>query len=163
MKKFCQAVAVFLMLITVTVSADAQFKSQLDRESQAPPGIIAQPSSSFLFGWFDPNRFSMRHSFEVSYMTAGGQGLSLSTYTNSMMYKFADNLDAQADVSMSYSPTSSFSPFGAKGKDFSGIYLSKAELNYHPWENVYMQLQYRQLPYGSYYYSPFSSPWYGVK
>jgi hypothetical protein len=163
MKKSIGVVAVCFLVIASTGGARAQLKSQLDRESQAPSGVIVQEPTSLFFGWFDPSKFSMRHSFEVSYMSMGGQGLSLSTYTNSMMYRFADNLDAQADISMSYSPSNSFSTFGTKGKDFSGIYLSRAEVNYRPWENFSMQFQYRQLPYGSYYYSPFTSPWYGVK
>jgi hypothetical protein len=59
---------------------------------------------------------------------------------------------------MSYSPSSSFSSFGAKGSNnFSGIYLRDAQLSYRPWENFQVQLQYSQLPYGS-YYSPFYHP-----
>lgn len=149
------------MLLCAASGVQAQFKGQLEREAQSSGGLITQPSSSLFFGWFDPNRFSMHHSFDLSYMTFGGQGMSLGTYTNSMMYQFADNLDARADVSMSYSPFNSFSTFGAKGsKDFSGIYLSRAQVNYRPWENFSVQLQYRQIPYG-YFNSPFYHPWYG--
>ena len=45
--------------------------------------------------------------------------------------------------------------------DLSSIYLSRAEINYRPWDNTRIQLSFRQLPYGGYYYySPFSDPWY---
>ncbi|MEW6511404.1 MAG: hypothetical protein AB1428_10635 [Bacteroidota bacterium] len=143
--------------------ARAQFKGQIEREMKPTGELITQQSApSLLFGWFDPNRFMMHHSINLSYQTIGGQGMTLGTYTNSMLYRFADNLDARADISMSYSPYNSFATFNGKGgKDFSGLYLSRAQLTYRPWENVTMQLQYRQLPYGYYYYSPFYHPWYG--
>ncbi len=148
------------LLIVGTVAAPAQFKEQAQEETKISQGIYQQPSS-WLFGWFDPSKFTMRHSFEMSYMTlGGGQGISLGTYTNSMLYEFSDKLNARADVSLSYSPFNSFSSgLGGKRNDLSGIYLSRAEVNYQPWDNTRIQLSFRQLPYG-YYYSPFSNPWY---
>jgi hypothetical protein len=114
---------------------------------------------SLVLGWFNPEKFHMSHSFNLSYQTFGSQGISLGTYTNSMIYEIASNLNARADVSLSYSPYSSFSTLNKKN-DLSSVYLSRAQLDYHPWDNVSVQLQYRQLPYVSSYYSPFYSPWY---
>jgi hypothetical protein len=148
-----------VLLLAVTV-ASAQLKSQLAQESRISEGLIKQSESSLFLGWFDPSKFEMHHMFELSYQSIGGQGMSLGTYTNSMSYQFADNLNARADVSMSYSPYNTFSSFGGKKNDLSAIYLSRAELNYRPWDNVMVQFQYRQLPYGSYYASPFYDPWY---
>jgi hypothetical protein len=155
-----QSCAVTLcLLFLATGGARAQFKPDLAHPSESSGGLITQPPSELMFGWFDPNRFTMRHSVEFSYQSFAGQGMSLGTYTNSMMYQFADNLNARADVSMSYSPSNTFSSFGTKGaNNFSGIYLSNAQLSYRPWENFQVQLQYSQLPYGSYYYSPFYRP-----
>ena len=148
------------VVLSVTC-AHAQFKTQVDRESRPYDGPGNSSMTSFLFGWFNPDRFHMSHSISMSYMTAGGQGLSLGTYTNSMMYQFADNLNARADVSLSYSPFNSYSKFGGQKNDLSKIYLSRAEVNYKPWENVTFQVQYRNLPYSyGYYGSPFYSPFY---
>ena len=138
---------------------NAQFKSQVEDQPRVSDGLIHQSAPSLLLGWFNPENFHMRHSFSFSYLTAGGKGLSLGTYTNSMLYQFADNLNARADVSLSYSPYNSFSSLGKKD-DLSSLYLSRAQVNYKPWDNVLMQFQYRSAPYGSYYYSPFSNPWY---
>lgn len=160
MKPAIRVAVLAIALLGLLSQSRAQFKGQKEREEESSGGLIAQPPPSLLFGWFDPNKFSMHHTFDVSYMSFGGQGMSLSTYTNSMMYQFADNLNAQADVSMSYSPTNSSMSFGGKGgKDLSGIYLSRAQLNYRPWQNVSVQLQYQALPYG-YYGSPFLNPMY---
>ncbi len=159
MKRYIVMALVTLAL--VAPATRAQFKTQVEQESRISSGILQQSTPSFLFGWFNPDKFHMSHSLSFSYMTMGGQGVSLGTYTNSMRYEFADNLNARADVSMSYSPfaSKSFMTQGMKNS-LSSIYLSRAEVNYKPWENFSVQFQYRQLPYG-YYYSPFASPWFG--
>jgi opacity protein-like surface antigen len=154
-KRIIVAVAVALLGASASM---AQFKSQVDQGPLVSDGVSSQ-SGSFLFGWFNPENFHMRHSFDLSYQTFGGQGMSLGTYTNSMTYDFSEKLNARADVSMSYSPYNTFSTLGGKKNDLSSIYLSRAEVNYKPWENVMVKLQYRQIPYGNYYYSPFYSPW----
>jgi hypothetical protein len=154
MKRLILAFALF----AAVSGASAQFRDQIGQDTRVSESILRDDGGgSILFGWFDPSKFQMRHMVSMSYTTLGaGQGFSLGTYTNMMSYRFSENLDAQADVSMSYSPFNSFSAMG-KTNDFSGIYLSRAQVNYRPWENVKVQLQYRAVPYG-YYYSPFSSP-----
>ncbi len=47
---------------------------------------------------------------------------------------------------------------GNMGADLSKIYLSRAELNYRPWDNFMVNIQYRQMPYGGYWGSPFYDP-----
>ena len=147
-----------LVLLSAAL-ATAQFKSQVEEQPRVSDGLIHQSPPSFLLGWFNPENFHMRHSFSFSYQTAGGKGLSLGTYTNSMLYQFADNLSARADVSLSYSPYNSFNTISRKD-DLSSIYLSRAQINYKPWDNMLVQFQYRSTPYSPYYYSPFYNPWY---
>jgi hypothetical protein len=139
-------------LLLVPVVGAAQFKEPAGGDPRISESMI-QSSPSLLLGWFDPSRFQMHHAVSFSYLTAGGQGMTLGTYTNSMLYQFSDNLNAQADVSLSYMPTNSFARFGKQ--DLSNIYLSRAQINYRPWENMSIQVQYRAMPY-----TPLSSPWY---
>lgn len=142
-------------------NAGAQFKSQLEQEPPVSDAMVRQSDQSLWFGWFDPSKFSMHHSFSMSYQTFGGQGMSLGMYTNSMMYQFSDKVNARADISLMYSPYNSFAAFGSRKNDLSSIYLSRAELNYRPWENVLVRLEYRRIPWGSSYYdSPFYNPWF---
>ncbi len=136
--------------------AGAQFRGGAADEPKISDGLVQQGSNEFLFGWFNPDNFRMRHSVSMSYQTAGQYGLSLATYTNSMSYQFSDRLNARADVSMSYSPFNSLP--GSMGNDLSKIYLSRAELNYKPWDDVLIHVGYRQMPFGSYYGSPFYEP-----
>jgi hypothetical protein len=75
-----------------------------------------------------------------------------------MFYKVSDPLNVRFDVTMQASP------FGGSGmfqqNDLNRVLLSNAELNYHPWQNVFVKLQYSQLPlsyYGLYSRSPYST------
>lgn len=154
-----KVIAATLVLLVCAATSMAQFRSQPGLDAKVSDGLIQQSSPSLLFGWFNPDKFHMRHSLSFSYQTLGSQGLSLGTYTNSMMYEVADNLNARADVSLSYSPYNSFAAHDRQ--DFSSIYLSRAQLDYKPWDNFMVQLQYRSIPYGAYSpYSPYASPWY---
>jgi hypothetical protein len=153
---------VTMVILLASLTASGQFISQIAQEERVSAGMV-QSSPTLLLGWFNPDKFHMRHSLNFSYLTMGGEGVSLGTYTNSMMYEIADNLQARADISMSYSPNSSFSQFGGqKANSLSSLYLSRAEISYKPWDNVFVQVQFRQQPYGHYspFGSSFGSPWY---
>jgi len=139
--------------------ATAQFKSQAEKDDRVSEGLIGPAEPQLLLGWFNPDKFHMRHSFDLSFTTLGDRSLSLGTYTNSMSYEFADNLVARTDLSLSYSPYNNLPTLNGKKNDLSSLYLSRAQLDYKPWDNVLVQFQYRSLPYGSYLYSPFYNPW----
>ncbi|GMU94697.1 MAG: hypothetical protein HZC46_03550 [Ignavibacterium album] len=150
-----------LVLTLITSVSFAQFKES-GFQTEAPRDGIYNKSSNFLFDFLNSENFSMKHSFSMSYSAFAGQGIALGVYTNSMMYKFSDNLNVQLDASIVNSPYSTF------GKDFqnslNGLYISRAAVNYKPWNDVYITLQYRSVPYlfnnpyngyRNYYYSPF--------
>ncbi len=149
---------VVLLVLLCTLPATAQFKSQLESERPVSDEIMRQSDQGLLFGWFDPSKFSMHHSVSFSYMTMGGQGMSVGMYTNSMQYQFSDRLNARADISLMYSPFGSAPSVNGRKNDLSNIFLNRAEVSYRPWDNVQFDIQYRQIPYGSLYYSPFG-PW----
>ena len=150
------AVAIALMQI----SAYAQFKSQTEQQP-APSQTLVHPQVGLggLLGFFNPDRFSMHHSFSASYFSTGGRGLSLTSYTNSTFYQIADPLNLRFDITLQGSP---FGQYGySKQSDFSKLYLSRAELNYRPWENLSIKVEYNQLPFGYFgRYYPYSS-WFG--
>lgn len=149
--------AIFLFLIVFTTLSFGQFKDRIENPPSIYDGIVKSNTSSLFFGFFNPNNFSMHHSFGMSYTTFGNNSMTLGVYTNSMAYKFNDNLNVQLDASLINSPSNSF------GKRFSdqinGIYISKAALNYTPFKNLHINIQYSQSPFG---YSPYGySGYYG--
>lgn len=150
---------ILILLISASVSF-AQFKKELDKPIDIKSGITNYNPSGFLMGFINPQNFEMHHSLSMSYSSFGGQGVALGVYTNSMAYKFNDNLDIEADVSFVNSPYSSFGD--AHAKSLNGIYLSRAQLNYKFSDDFKLTLRYNQVPNG--YYSPYgyygNSPFY---
>lgn len=139
----------FLLL---AANAFAQFRDTGIEPKSVKEGIVSENSNA-LFGFLNSDDFIMRHSFSLNYTTFAGQAMSLTSYTNSMFYRLMNNLNVQLDVSVLYSP---YSTFGDQfQKDVSGIYISNAALNYHPWNNFSVHLQYRSMPFGYGYYHPF--------
>jgi hypothetical protein len=143
MKKMAVSVGLLAVMLCFT-TASAQFKTSIEPRSTVAESILKSDDGGFLFGLFNPNNFSMHHSFSLSYQTFGGQGLSMGMYTNSMAYKFTDNLDVNADISLMASP------YNTLGKQYqsslSGLFLNRAELNYRPWKNTLFQIQFQQVP-----------------
>jgi hypothetical protein len=141
----------FIIFLFLAIITKAQYRDELNNTVDVKSGILNNSSSSSLSDFFNPDNFSMHHSFEMSYSAFGGGGMALGVYTNSMAFKFNDQLMLETDLSLVNSPYNSF------GKDFSkninGIYLSRAQLTFKPLDNMSVIVEYRQLPGG--YYSPF--------
>lgn len=141
-----------LTLVLLSAAAFAQFRDDGIKRESVMDGIVTSPSSS-LFGFLNSDNFIMRHSVNMSYSAMGGHGVALGIYTNSMFYRIAENLDANVDISIVNSPYSTF------GENFqnniNGLYLSRAAINYRPWKDVAISLQYRHIP--AYFYSPYDS------
>lgn len=137
---------ILILILALTTFTSAQFKSQVDNQPSASKSLL-RPSTSInsFFGLLNLNNLSMRHNFSFSYLSSGGQGLSLASYTNSMFYKISDPLNVRFDLTLQGSP---FGQYGsAKQSDLSALYLSRAELNYRPFENFFFKIQYNSIPY----------------
>lgn len=148
MKKY-----LLIILMICSLSAYSQYKDNAFKDYDIKNGIVDQ-SVNNIFGFLSSENFSMHHSFEMSYSAFANQGIALGMYTNSMMYNFTKNLNVQMDVSVLNSP---YSTLGESfQKSINGIYISNAAINYKPWDNFSVHLQYRNLPFSSYYYSPYS-------
>ena len=131
-----------------------QFKQDAEEKPKVTESIFRNPSSAGLFSWFNPNNFFMRQQLSMSFGSFGGRTGSVAQFTNSMFYKVSNPLDLRVDVSMLYSPYNSFG-----SENFNRLYISNAEVNYHPSRSFSIQLQYRENPRG--YYSPYYNPFYG--
>ncbi len=153
-----------IFVLGLTISTFAQYKNPGFPTETVKDGIISQNSNN-LFGFINPNNFFMKQSYSLSYSTFGSQGLAMGVYTNSMMYKFSNDFNVQLDASFIHSP------YNTLGKNFTnsinGFYISKAALNYRPWKDVSISVQYRNVPMSFYqgyyggYYNGFNNGFYG--
>jgi len=148
---------VLVFSLAPIVSAHAQYAGGTGEQPEAR--LFNEPSGFSLDKLFSPEFFRMSHSYELSYSSFGGHGLTLGEYTNSMMWRFSTKLAARVDVAVQHTP------FGVSGLDnglpnsqsnLNGIYLKNAEIAYRPVGNLSMYLSVRQAPnaYG-YYLSPY--------
>ncbi|MBA4406404.1 hypothetical protein C0389_03930 [bacterium] len=151
----------FLLIFVLTVSvAFAQFRDESNKPD-IRSGIVKNNSFGSLLGFINPDNFSMRHSFDLSYSALGSSGgMALGLYTNSMAYKFSNRLNLETDISIVNTP---YNTFGQEfSKQINGVYLSRAQLTYKPSDNMNIIIQYRSVPGG--YYSPYGygaySPFY---
>ncbi|GAB1349346.1 hypothetical protein MASR1M107_15600 [Ignavibacteriales bacterium] len=158
---------ILMIVLLITAVSTAQFKKDPFSKPEVRDGIFSKESTggNFLSNIFNSDNFSMKHSFDASFSTFGEHGIATTVYTNSMFYKFSDNLNVRLDASLVYSP------YNSLGKTFqdniNGLYISRAELNFKPWDDTVIRIQYRNIPAGMYnsyygYNSPFSgynSPW----
>ncbi len=154
MKGLIVVAAVCGLVLISTTGVSAQFKDQGNADPSIHDALFHPASSSDWFGFFNPENFTMRQSYSMSYMAIGGQGIALGRYTNSMMYKFSNSLDARVDVSLQHSP---YSTLGSGFQNsLNGIYLDRAQLDYRPSDKILLQLSYQQVPWGYYgFYSPY--------
>ena len=68
----------------------------------------------------------------------------LANRRSNIAYQISNPLSVQFDVSLLHSPFNNIG--GNFANNISGIYLTRAELNYRPSKNMLLQIQYRQLP-----------------
>ncbi len=151
MKKSFYIIAILLVSV-FTFDANSQYKAQRPDQTSVVKSLYRPaPSISGMLSWFNAENFRMNHNFSMQYISGGGSGLSLASYTNSMFYQISNSIDTRLDVSLIGSPFGQYS----KQDNFNRLLISRAELNFRPSDNFQIQLQYRQLPISYYgYYMP---------
>jgi hypothetical protein len=155
MKRLITIVGIVTLLM-VQGRAFAQLKSQVEEKPRIGESMVRPGGGASIFGLFNSENFLMRHSYSFSYMVLSGRNLGVGVYTNSMIYKISNPLDVRLDVSLMHSPFNSFSK--EYQNDLNKLFISRAEVNYRPFESMLIQLQYRQLPFS--YYGSYLSPYY---
>jgi len=127
---------------------------------QEKPVLISQelvrPTTNPFAGLsiLDPNKFSMSHSFSMSFFSLDGKGVSQGLYLNTITYQIANPLLFRLQWGIQSYPYNSL----AKGHPAfqSGLFLSGAELQYRPNDKFEMKFQIHQMPY----YQPYDNSWY---
>lgn len=141
---------ILLFVFSISIVSFCQFKDQAGKHPNVSDGLIKNSSPSLLLGFINPSNFTMKHSYSMSYSMFGNNGIAIGAYTNSMEYKFNDKLNIQLDASIVHSP---YSTFGKNVTDqINGVYINRAALNYKPFENFQINVQFNQYPFG---YSPY--------
>jgi hypothetical protein len=152
MKKLSIPAVVLALLISISYTnfSFAQFK-EIPKNTQTK-----LKSSGLILGFINPKNFSVSHSINLSYQTLGNSSVSLSSYTATLGYKVMDNMNISADVTMQYSPYASIgsnNPAINKNfqNSFNGINLSRVSLDYKPFKNMFISIDYVNNKNGLYW------------
>lgn len=145
MKKF-QFLSVFILILLITTSNFAQYKSQVP-ETPTLEQAIRLPNSNSQTGLnlFDPNRFFMNQSYSFS-MGFGGHGnQSMGMYLNNMSYIVSNNLIVNARLGFIHNPLQMGSP--GLNPNISENLIYGADILYKPTENMQLRLRFDKTPY----------------
>lgn len=157
-KLFVTAVALAL----ITGLSFSQFK-EIPKETKTK----LKSGSGLILGFINPKNFSISHSVNMSFMTGGNSSVSLTSYTATLNYQVLKNMNISADVTMQYSPYASIgSNNPAVNNDFqnsfNGINLSRVSLDYQPFKNMFITVDYVNLKGNPFYndHNNYNSYWY---
>lgn len=153
----------YILLIFLTSFSYGQFKGDESKSVDIRSGILNNNPYGSLFSLVDLSKFSMNHSFGMSYSAFGNHGMALGVYTNHLAYEFNEKLNIELDASFVNSPYNTFGD--SFSKSINGVYIDNARINYRPSEDFNISLQFSNSPlrnYNRYNYrgfSPFTSFW----
>jgi len=134
---------IILALVLLPVLAFGQLKEQL--KPQPFSQLLTQPQGLVGLIGLNPNRFSMQHSYSLSYMSLGGRGFSQGVYLNTMSYRFSDPLQVSLQWGFLNQPLSGF---GVPSFYQNGLFFSGANVEYKPSRNLSIGLQFDRTPGG---------------
>lgn len=141
-------VAVMLCLLPTLMFG--QFKNQAGEQKIG--AAISRPGGGLLLGFINPDRLHMSHQFSVSYLSAGGRGMMLNSYLNTIDYQISNPLSLQLNIGLLNSPYNGFSNAPAiNTTDFFG----GAVLRYKPNSRTAVSLGVNVAPNSGLIYSPY--------
>ena len=140
---------VLALIFILSVAVYGQFRTQTKPVDIAstlrnPIGIGRQ---AFSMIGLDPERLHISQSYQMSYMSMGGQGYTQGVYLNTLSYQFSIPMSLSFQWGIAHQPN-----FGGNDAPFlqNGPFISGAQLRYQPKKNLLIQIDYHQVPYGTY-------------
>ena len=107
-------------------------------------------------GLFDPSRMTFNHSYSMSYMTSGGQGVMRGLFMETTGYRLSNPLSLTLNLGYLHQPYSSFGPDGLTQ---AGTFVGGAALDWRPTSNMFLRFEVGRYPSGSPYgYNPYWAP-----
>lgn len=141
--------ALFIMIL-IPALGFGQLKKDIEKINVSQSlGSLVQ--NDVFVGFLDPSRFTMSHSFSMSYMSFGGGGAMINSYVNTLNYRFSDDLFLTTKLGIMNSPVNSL-PGNNHLNDVE--FFGGAEIKYLPSKDSVISLRFEKVPgyyYGSYY------------
>lgn len=148
MEKKIIVCVLFLSMILIGL---ASAQSQTPRSHVFKPSSLVNKPSGFLDSLLDPSKFSMSHSYSLSFFNVGKQTFNQGLYLNTMNYKFSDPLRMQVRIGFLHQP---LGDMGMSQTTGSRVFVQRALLQYKPSDKMSISIDYQVIP-SSLYYSPY--------
>ena len=103
----------------------------------------------------DPSKLSMSQSYTLSYSSSGNEKTMVGLYMNTLNYRFSDPLSLTVHVGYMHQP---FANANSSSLISNSALLSGFELEYKPWKNFFLKIEYGSLPLR---YHPYGRDGYG--
>lgn len=139
-------VVFFVIVLAFPVLLFGQFKQDTKTNFSKALSTPTVQSIVSLLG-LNPNKFSMSHSYSLSFSAMGGQGYNQGLYLNTMKYQLSEPLSFHLQLGVQHHP---FSNQTGDSQFQNSAFVASAGMEYKPTDNVKLQLQFSQRP-SSYY------------
>jgi len=106
------------------------------------PSMLLKKPKGLLDSVLDPAKFSMSHSYTLSYHTFGKQGYSQGLYLNTMNYQFSDPLFMQVRVGYLHNPFGQNTSQNSNGN----LFIERVMFQYKPFKNTVVHFDYQAMP-----------------
>jgi len=139
---------ILLLSLLIPVLATAQLKSQIGSSFDAST-LIRKPAG-LLDKFLTSGRFSMSHTFSMSYFSLGSRGFNQALYLNTMSCRISDPLFAKVQIGYLQQP------FGNRSNQTNTngtLFVRQASISYKPSNKVTFLIDYQSWP------SPMLSPY----
>lgn len=135
---------VILTLILIGGIVHAQESGSQSGVFVAKPSSVFEKPKGFLDALLDPSRFSMSHSYSMSFSSMGGRSFNQGLYLNTMDFRFSDPLTMRLRIGYAHQPFGG--GLGMNGPANGQLFLQQARIQYKPSDKVMFTLDYQQLP-----------------
>ena len=145
---------VYCLLLSLVVPAITTAQSKDQQNNMLSNSQMFQRPSGFLDSLLDPSKFSMSHSYSLSYFSMGGRSFNQGLYLNTMNYQFSDPLFMQVRIGYAHQPFGMMNQSnGMNGK----VFIQRAMIEYKPTKNMKLTIDYQVNP--NTMVSPFYRRW----
>ncbi len=157
MRNGLAGIVVVLLLVLPCVSTGQTEDGEQMSQPRSVQSVFGKALTSG-FGLLDPGKFSMSHSYMMSYLSSGGKRNMVGLYMNTMNYAISDPLSLTVHLGYLHQP---FNLSGTQNASFNNAILSAFELSYQPRKDFFLKIEYGSVPYqySPYYWGRSRSEW----
>lgn len=145
-------IAIFLLLAPCLTSAQTESGSNSTKISEYLRSGDKYGLGINSIGLLDPSRLSLSHSYTMSYMSSGNQGVARGLFMETIGYRLSNPVTLTFNIGYLHQPYSSYGPDGPLE---SGTFVGGAALTWRPANNMFLHFEVANYPsYPGYGYYP---------